>query len=121
MNWAQIIAACIIAFVTLLNLFFTLKGARENRKSDARQKYVDRQSDALENWWLLTIKSASFSKLDRADQDELIRHFIWLPYAVRVSAENIMKKDDMIARNQLRKSISFYITQRTDQGSEYDQ
>lgn len=116
MNWAQIIAACIISGVTLLNLFFTVKSSRENRKTETQRKYVDRQSDALEAWWLLTVKSSTFEQLDQAEQDELIRRFIWLPTAVRVEAEAVMKQDNSNVRSRLRNSISAYLEARTDQG-----
>lgn len=118
MNWAQIIAACIIAGVTLLNLFFTVKGARESRRSEVRQKYVDRQSDALETWWLLTVQPSPFKQLEQTEQDDLIRRFIWLPRAVRSTAESVMKQDNVQSRDSLRKSISSYLVTRIDEGQE---
>ena len=116
MNWAQIIAACIIAGVTLLNLFFTIKSSRENRKTETQAKYVDRQSDAFEAWWLLTVKSSTFENLSQTEQDELIRRFIWLPFVVRADAEAVMKQDDTTTRDKLRASISAFLEERTDQG-----
>lgn len=116
MNWAQIIAACIIAGATLLNLFFTVRGSRENRKNEIQRKYVDRQSEALEAWWLLTVKPSIFDQLGQSEQDELIRHFIWLPLTVRTCAEATMKQDNNVNRDGLRNSISSYLAKRTDQG-----
>jgi len=109
MNWAQIIAAAIISAVTLINLFYTIKSTKEKERNESKRKYVERQSDALEMWWLLTMKAESFKDLKGEEQDELIKHLIWLPADIKKSAYDIIKLDDAKNREALRQKITSYL------------
>lgn len=109
MNWAQVIAAIIISTVTLVNLFYTIKSSKEKEKNELKRKYVERQSDALESWWLLTMKPEYFKSLKDEDQDNLIRHLIWLPADIKESAYAIINLDEPKSRDALRKKINSHL------------
>lgn len=114
MNWAQIIAAVIIASVTVLNLFFTIKMSRDRNRLERAGKYIERQSDALEAWWMFSITGVVFREAERELQDRLLLAALWLPNDLRAVAMALTQQPPTESPAELRMQIVQFVEDKIE-------
>jgi hypothetical protein len=114
MNWAQIIAAIIVASVAALNLFFTIQISKKKNRLEQTIKYIDRQSDALEAWWIFSITGVVFREAEREKQDRLLLAALWLPNQLRAVAMALTQQPPEKTPAELRTQIVKFVEDKMD-------